>query len=328
MDSIYWISIVGALTAASGIAISLHPPQSSVAKHRWWVIFLTLTASGFILAIYQKADQDAKETWQELDKTKLSEATRSANKWQTDFKKSQAELQKSETELQKQLNRMDGKMGSDDAKQLYLSAQGILLNEIVSSSAGPAVKEFHETLDKQRELQANRLKTNRSLVDLYDIRFSPVLKLILSNFDFWIASDKELNLSNSAPKIEKIITATIGGASGGELRVVPLAGNQSARIQIQTAVIDDGALVNRFYVYVYFYSENGVVNLASLDMDDKGYQLHNPQPAKFSFKDFGGHQENPISDAELIKAINVAMNQVMTYIMLQATTAAKSPVSK
>lgn len=94
---------------------------------------------------------------------------------------------------------------------------------------------------------------------------------------------------------------------------------------MQAASIDDGRLEHPFVLRIIYMKPGGAQSdLWQFSFDERTYSLTNAWPSKFAFENFYGTKETPISDPELIKAINSSLNQVMTYVALEANPEAQS----
>ena len=231
---------------------------------------------------------------------------------------------KAQQETRKQLDRMEGRLGGEEAMQRYLDAERALVNQVIDVTTRPAVAEFYSSLAKQKQLRAEVLDADKKLLSLFEMRFRPVYDLIVGDFDTWVDSLKQrglikINEDSGLPPV------VIGPPQFGVLRSISYKSDNIIMAWMQAASIDDGRLEHPFVLRIIYMKPGGAQSdLWQFSFDERTYSLTNAWPSKFAFENFYGTKETPISDPELIKAINSSLNQVMTYVALEANPEAQS----
>lgn len=57
----------------------------------------------------------------------------------------------------------------------------------------------------------------------------------------------------------------------------------------------------------------------AMDMEENRYSMANQRPSRFTYKPYEGKAENPIQDQEFISRLDQALDEVMAFIVEEAT---------
>ena len=55
-------------------------------------------------------------------------------------------------------------------------------------------------------------------------------------------------------------------------------------------------------------------------VEEKEYRVSNQKPTKFNYKAYQGNADNPIEDKNLISALNDCLDEVMYYVVAEASS--------
>jgi len=315
MFSVFTVWALGTLSAILGLALSIHPPTTGTGKRRYWYGSIGAALLGLGAAIGDKAEQASTEMWKdaELAATKRAEA-----RWR---KENEDHQKRTELKLTTVAAQVDPK-----SQEELLAISRKLVVDLVNVTTGPAVSEFYNTLPSQQQVRASMLEADKRILAQYTLRFRPISDLVLTSFDKWIAGAKERQMWVSEESHPEMPIAEIGANRGNWVRAVQLAPNLWVRVMANSGMIENQKLVNEFGLTIYINQPKGNHSLWAVSLGEKRNFIYNQMPNRFPFKNYEGASEMPLSDPEFIKQLNISINQVMSYILLEASEDSKNAV--
>ena len=57
-----------------------------------------------------------------------------------------------------------------------------------------------------------------------------------------------------------------------------------------------------------------------MTVEERDYRVSNQKPTKFNYKAYQGNADNPIEDKNLISALNDSLDEVMSYVVAEASS--------
>lgn len=244
----------------------------------------------------------------------ISHDSRESTKWQQEAKKWQADAAT-------QMNRIEGRLGDEEATQRYLEAVRKLTQQLTSEKTGSAADKFFASEAERKRLREDVKQANQKLLSAHQVRIEPVVAFILGKFDAWIEAIRKrgIKVKTEAADVSAITT----GGSNFEpfVRKAIFENGDYVMLQLTSATIEDGQMLQHLHFQMPFHSHSAPAGeIWGFDMHDKEYTVNNPRPSKFVFKRFAGGQPNPIQDQKLIDALNDSFDEVMAFVIEEAST--------
>ena len=239
--------------------------------------------------------------------------TRESNNWQQEAKKWQ-------TDAATQMNRIEGRLGDEEATQRYLDAVRKLTRQLTNEKTGDAADKFFASESERKKLRNEVMQANQKLLLSHQVRIEPVVAFVLGKFDSWIEAIRKrgLEVKSEVGSVPAITTA--GGSSEPFVRKATFKNGDFVMLQLTPASIEDGQMFQNLHFQMPFHGRSfPAAEIWGLDVHDKDYSVNNPRPSKFLFKKFFGDQSNRIEDPKLIDSINDSFDEVMAFVIDQAS---------
>ena len=219
------------------------------------------------------------------------------------------------------LDRIEGRVGGDDAARRYIEAMQKLIQKETKEKTGTAAEKFFSSETERNKLRKEASLANEKLLLAYEMRFRPVLDLVLAKFDAWIeeARKRGIKVDVEAQNVAPVKVET--GRPVAAVRTATFEGGSTVLLQIFPAIVESAQLVQHLHVQMPFRSRDGSFGeVWTMDMYEKEYAVGNIRPTKFSYKPYQGADDNPINDQQWTTVLEDSLNQVMGYIIEESTT--------
>jgi hypothetical protein len=253
--------------------------------------------------------------WWDAIGAKRSKET--AEKWQ-------AEAGHWQAEARNQMNRIEGRLGDGEMTQRYLTAVSRLTHQYVAEQTGSAVEKYFNSQPERDKLRDEARQANLKIALGHRLRVEPIYDLVVQKFDEWIEAVRKRGIKLDVHVEEEVAIMPVvsGRRSGGyNVRVVSFERGAKLFLQMSPAIVDDSQFVQNLHFQMPFIpGGSGGSEVWTLNIYEKTYSLQNARPNRFSFVSFEGAEQNPIEDQKFVALINQSLDEVMGYVIQEATT--------
>ncbi len=227
----------------------------------------------------------------------------------------------SETQSSTQWNRIEGKLGDEEATKRYLDAVGNLTHQLTAAKTGSSVEKFFSSERERQKLRDEVNQANRKLLLAYEIRMNPVRDYVISKFDSWLTEVRKRGIKVEITNSD-IPAVSVGVQRGGAAREAVFASGDRISLQFYSALIVDGRLKGNLHCQMPFVSGKGLFQAGevfAMGMGENRYTIANQRPSRFTYKPYEGKADNPIQDQEFISRLDQALDEVMAFVVEEAT---------
>jgi hypothetical protein len=219
------------------------------------------------------------------------------------------------------LDRIEGKLGSEEATHRYLDAVNKLTQQLTAAKTGNSVEKFFSSQNERRKLRDDLRQANTKLLSSYEIRITPVRDYVIGKFDSWLREIRKRGL-----KIEitngDVPAVSVGVQKTGAVREAVFESGDKILLQFYSALIVDGRLAGPLHCQMPFLPGKGQFQAGevfAMNIGESHYTITNTRPSRFTYKEYTGKLENPIEDKEFISVLDEALDEVMAFVVEEAT---------
>jgi hypothetical protein len=220
------------------------------------------------------------------------------------------------------LSRIDAEGGNDEAMRSYLQQELLLQGQVNDAERHEAERQFFASPSTSEGIREQRKTANDKIVRDNFIRFEPITNFVLSTtIDDWIAGAQK---HNPQIGIEKAPSASVisGQYMGGFIRVrsFMFPNKMHLDVMLLPAAITDSQFEREMIITMELFSPDGKADsLWTLSAGKNSYTVANIRPARYGYRPYTGTLAQPIDDPMLSKTITVSLNEVMKYVLSEAT---------
>jgi hypothetical protein len=286
-----------------------------------WLKFLPLILA-FVITLCEAFTRGPKRRWFfKLLLPSLSAAALTASCWivWSDDKNAR----ESQTQASNQWNRIEGKLGNEEATKKYLDAVGNLTRQLTAAKTGNSVDKFFSSKDERQKLRDEVDKANRKLLLEHEIRMNPVRDYVIAKFDDWLIGIRKRGIKVEITNSD-VPAVSVGVQRNGAAREAVFESGDKIMLQFYSARIVDGRLTGSLHCQMPFLSGKGQFQAGEvfgMDMEESRYTITNTRPSRFTYKPYEGNADNPIEDQEFITRLDQALDEVMAFVVEEATVA-------
>ncbi len=243
----------------------------------------------------------------------ISHDSRESSNWQQEAKRWQAESAA-------QMNRIEGKLGDESATQRYLEAVRKLTRQLTNEKTGTIADRFFASEAERKKLREEVVQANQRLLRSHQVRMEPVVAFIVGKFDSWIDAIRKRGIVVQAETDDYPAITTDGNKFKPFVRKATFKSGDFVMLQLTPAIIEGGQMPQNLHFQMPFHGHNAQpYEIWGCDVYEQKYNVNNPRPSKFVFKSFEGDSPNPIEDQKLIDALNDSFDEVMGFVIDEAS---------
>jgi hypothetical protein len=219
------------------------------------------------------------------------------------------------------LDRIEGKLGDEEATKRYVDGVASLTRQLTTATTGSAVEKFFGSASERQKLRDEVQHANQKLLSAYEIRMNPVSDYVIAKIDNWLAEVRKRGIKVEVTKNE-VPPVSIDVQKSGTVREAVFENGDKILVEFYSARIIDGRLSGNFHCQIPFISGKGrfqAGEVFGLNIDEKQYTIANTRPSRFVYKPYEGKAENPIEDQLFITRLDQALDEVMAFVVEEAT---------
>jgi hypothetical protein len=284
-----------------------------------WLKFIPLLAA-FTIAIYEAFTRKTERRWlHRLAVPLLSALTLVASCWIVWSDDKTARESKAGEDLH--LDRIEGKLGDEEATKRYVDGVASLTHQLTTATTGSAVEKFFGSASDRQKLRDEVQRANQKLLSMYEIRIDPVRDYVIAKIDAWLDEVGKRGIKGNITKTD-VPAVSVDVQRGGSAREAVFDNGDKVSLQFYSARIVDGRLYDNFHCQMPFVSGKGrfqAGEIFNLNIYERQYSMPNMRPSRFKFKPYDGSADNPIEDKDFITRLDQALDEVMAFVVEEAT---------
>lgn len=297
IDHSYWLKILPVLIALAIALIELWKARENKGRlHLWGVTTLYVAAFALTCRIIWNDQMEA---------PKLTNDDTARRNW------------------------VGGKIGNEDLTQNYVDTVRQLHQELIRKKTGTVIDRFFASEPEREKRRTQVEQLNAKALSGYKIRFQPLYDFVIAKFDYWIEEVKERGIAVDMKINEAVAVNVADRSTSFTIRTATFGNGDEVQLQFVPAVIEDGRIVQSLHFQMPFFRDGANTGeVWAMTVEERDYRVRNQKPTRFKYKDYQGSADNPIEDRNLIDVLNDSLDEVMSYVVAEATRESNRPHSQ
>ena len=288
IDHFYWLKILPVIALAIAL-IELWKARENKGRLRLWGVTALYVAAFFATCFIMWKDQ--------VEAVKLRNDETAWKNW------------------------MGGKIGNEDLTQNYVDIVRQLHEELIREKTGTVIDRFFASESEREKRRTQVEQLNTKALSGYKIRFQPLYDLVIAKFDYWIEEVKERGIDVDMTINEAVAVNVANRSTSFTVRTATFGNGDEIQLQFAPAVVEDGRIVQSLHFQMPFFKGGAHIGeVWAMTVEERDYRVSNQKPTKFNYKAYQGNADNPIEDKNLISALNDSLDEVMSYVVAEASS--------